>query len=251
MAIREKAKALFKSKSKGDGGSQISKSSTKESDTERWPSNVYKPGEAMPRPKYRAPPKKEHKESLEAFSFAEAWRRKSFQSQYSPMGTRAPSRRNSSRQPSRRSSWYSMGKKSYGGKSDVVRNGSVTSGETEKGGTRQREHVSHAAKATTLRTEMEQEGDDDVGNGADYNRPPGNKQSANDSAVGLSRVQSKDMAYKSRPTSMDARAEQERDGAQYHGMDTTLSTAHDHHPFTEQELALALSRSHLSVPVHS
>ncbi|SMQ54642.1 unnamed protein product [Zymoseptoria tritici ST99CH_1A5] len=233
MAIREKAKALFKSKSKGDGGSQISKSSTKESDTERWPSNVYKPGETMPRPKYRAPPKKEHKESLEAFSFAEAWRRKSFQSQYSPMGTRAPSRRNSSRQPSRRSSWYSMGKKSYGGKSDVVRNGSVTSGEAEKGGTRQREHVSHAAKATTLKTEMEQEGDDDVGN------------------VGLSRVQSKDMAYKSRPTSMDVRAEQERDGAQYHGMDTTLSTAHDHHPFTEQELALALSRSHLSVPVHS
>ena len=40
----------------------------------------------MPRPKYRAPPKKEHKEKLEAFSFPDAWRKKSFQSQYSPMG---------------------------------------------------------------------------------------------------------------------------------------------------------------------
>jgi hypothetical protein len=27
--------------------------------------------------------------------------------------------------------------------------------------------------------------------------------------------------------------------------------AHDHHPFTEQELALALKRSHLTVPVQA
>jgi hypothetical protein len=27
--------------------------------------------------------------------------------------------------------------------------------------------------------------------------------------------------------------------------------AHDHHPFTEQELALALKRSHLTVPVQT
>jgi hypothetical protein len=253
MAIREKARALFKSKSKGETGSQISKASTKESDTERWPSNVYKPGETMPRPKYRAPPKKEHKEKLEAFSFAEAWRRKSFQSQYSPMGTRAPSRRNSSRQPSRRNSWYSMGKKSFTGKSDVVRNGSVTSGgEPEKHGTRQREHVSHAAKATTLRTELEQEGDDDVGNGATPDDPPKEAQHANDSAVGLSRVQSKDMPQnKSRPTSVDLKTTQKDGQAQYEGMDKTLATAHDHQPFTEQDLALALSRSHLAVPARS
>jgi hypothetical protein len=270
MAIREKAKALFKTRSKTDSGSQLSKSSTKESDTERWPSNVYKPGEPMPRPKYRAPPKKEHKEKLEAFSFAEAWRRKSFQSQYSPMGTRAPSRRNSSRLPSRRNSWYSMGKKSFNGKSngDAVRSGSVISTDTDKGnnGVRQREHAGHAARPTRLETEPEQEGDDDVGNGDDS--PPttnlagvlpasDEQSSANDSAVGLSRVQSKDQAYtmnntKSRPTSADSKTEREgEEGGQFKGMDKALATAHDHQPFTEQDLALALSRSHLSVPVRS
>jgi hypothetical protein len=61
----------------------------------------------MPRPKYRAIPKKEHKDKLEAFSFADSWRRKSFQSQYSPMGTRAPSRRNSF-QATRQNSVFSM-----------------------------------------------------------------------------------------------------------------------------------------------
>lgn len=165
MAIRERARALFKSKSKSDRDSQISKSSNKDSDRDRWPSNVYKPGEPMPRPKYRAPPKKEHKEKLEAFSFTDAWRRRSFQSQHSPMGTRAPSRRNSSR----RHSWYGMGKKSFSGKSDhgkASRANSITSnGETEKGSMRQREHAGHAAMPTRLSTEVEQEGDDDVGNG--------------------------------------------------------------------------------------
>lgn len=119
----------------------------------------------MPRPKYRAPPQKEHKEKLEAFSFADAWRRKSFQSQHSPMGTRAPSRRNSSR----RQSWYGMGKKSFSGKSEHAkssRGNSISSNaETEKGSIRQREHVGHAAVPTRLSTEVEQEGDDDVGNG--------------------------------------------------------------------------------------
>jgi hypothetical protein len=46
----------------------------------------------MPQPKYRRPVAKEHKEKLEAFSFASAWRRKSSQSMYSPMGSRAVSR---------------------------------------------------------------------------------------------------------------------------------------------------------------
>lgn len=124
----------------------------------------------MPRPKYRAIPKKEHKEKLEAFSFADAWRRKSFQSQHSPMGTRAPSRRNSSR----RHSWYGMGKKSFSGKSEMgkaSRGNSVSSStaETEKGSSvRQREHVGYAAMPTRLSTEVEQEGDDDVGNGESY-----------------------------------------------------------------------------------
>ena len=50
-----------------------SASTSKDSNPARWPSNVYKPGEPMPRPKYRTPAKKEHKEKLEAFSFAESW----------------------------------------------------------------------------------------------------------------------------------------------------------------------------------
>lgn len=62
-----------------------------------------------------------------------------------------------------------MGKKSFSGKSDVgkaSRGNSVSStAETEKGSVRQREHVGHAAMPTRLSTEVEQEGDDDVGNG--------------------------------------------------------------------------------------
>ncbi|KAF2396392.1 hypothetical protein EJ06DRAFT_237809 [Trichodelitschia bisporula] len=59
------------------------------------PASTYKPGEKLPPPKYRRPVDKQHKELLEAFSFNTAWRRKSSQSQYSPMGSRAPSRKNS------------------------------------------------------------------------------------------------------------------------------------------------------------
>lgn len=160
MAIREKAKALFRTKSNKPGSDSLSKTSTQGSDRDRWPSNVYKPGEPMPRPKYRAIPKKEHKEKLEAFSFAEAWRRKSFQSQYSPMGTRAPSRKNSH---SRRSSWVSLGRKSFSRKSED-RSNSYTSAETDKSTMKPREHLG-AARATVLSTEPEQEGDDDIGNG--------------------------------------------------------------------------------------
>lgn len=110
----------------------------------------------MPKPKYRKPPDKEHKEKLEAFSFADAWRKKSFQSQHSPMGTRAPSRR---------ASFLSIGKKSITrSKSDATRSDSVKSGGTEKSGVRQREGLG-AAKATRLSTEIEAEGDDDPTNG--------------------------------------------------------------------------------------
>lgn len=58
--------------------------------------NVYQPGEKIPQPKYRRPVQKEHKEKLENFSFSNAWRKSSQQSgDYSPMGSRAPSRRGS------------------------------------------------------------------------------------------------------------------------------------------------------------
>ena len=61
----------------------------------RYPSDVYAPGEPMPKPKYRGPVNKQHQENLSAFSFAsalEGLRRRSGVSQYSPMGSRLPSR---------------------------------------------------------------------------------------------------------------------------------------------------------------
>ncbi|KAK5128856.1 hypothetical protein LTR85_000189 [Meristemomyces frigidus] len=216
MVFREKAKRLFKTRSRGDS---LSKTSSKESSRDRFPSNVYKPGEPMPRPKYRKPPTKEHKEKLESFSFSDAWRRKSFQSAYSPMGTRAPSRRNSL-----------FSRKSFGGRSSRA-NSVSTTGEPEKGGIRQREGAMATGAAMTrtrLSTEVEAEGDDDVTN------------------VGISRVQSRDRAVPiSRPMTADDGPPHQK-GAAY----PSMSTAHDHQPFSEHDLALALQRSHLAVPTH-
>jgi hypothetical protein len=70
-----------------------SKSSKRASKT--FESNIYQPGEKMPPLKYRRPVAPEHKEKLEAFSWAKAWRRHSAQSIYSPMGSRMPSRKTS------------------------------------------------------------------------------------------------------------------------------------------------------------
>lgn len=159
MGVRDKAKALFKTRSRTD---TLSKSSSNTS--EPWPSNVYKPGEAMPRPKYRAQPKKEHKDKLDAFSFGDAWRRKSFQSQHSPMGTRAPSRRNSI--------FSVVRKKSASGRSMGSRTNSVTSYETEGSDAKQQKGGGQGAArraqlgSKPLSTEVENEdGDDDVANG--------------------------------------------------------------------------------------
>jgi len=197
MTFRERARKLFKSSSRPDS---LSKSDTTSSDTERWPSNVYKPGETMPRPKYRAVPKKEHTEKLESFSFADAWRRRSFQSTYSPMGTRAPSRRNSL-----------FSRKSVSGRS--LRTASIASDAgTEKTGPHRME------------TQAEVEGDDDVTN------------------VGISRVQSREHNPVSRP-----RTATDEDDEQPNGLCKT-GTAHDHNPFTEADLALAMKQSHLQVP---
>lgn len=69
---------------------------------------------------------------------------------------------------------------------------------------------------------------------------------ANLKAVGISRVQSKDHNHRARPNNLEPPNEHSSGG-----IEKTLSTAHDHQPFTEHDLALALSRSHLSVPVTS
>ncbi|KAK1070926.1 hypothetical protein LTR74_003838 [Friedmanniomyces endolithicus] len=210
MPFREKAKALFRRKDSAvDSLSKTTSSSN--SSRERWPSNIYKPGETMPRPKYRKPPTKEHKEKLESFSFGDAWRRKSYQSNYSPMGTRAPSRSNSL-----------FRRKSHARSSRA--NSVASLGDGEKCGPRQREMHSGAMMTAQLSTEVEAEGDDDVTN------------------VGLSRAQSREQVpTKSRPRTAE---DIPPDCSDYIGS----GTAHDHRPFSEHELTLALQRSHLAVP---
>lgn len=66
---------------------------------EKLPDNVYKPGEPMPRPKYRGPYNQAHQDKLSAFNFGAAWKKRrsthTVGSEMSPMGSRSMSRRNS------------------------------------------------------------------------------------------------------------------------------------------------------------
>ncbi|KAF2466292.1 uncharacterized protein BDR25DRAFT_77258 [Lindgomyces ingoldianus] len=100
MALRSRLRRAFTRSSQDD--TSLTKTSSKSSKANK-DSNVYQPGEKMPPLKYRRPVNPEHKEKLEAFSWAKAWRRKSEQSQYSPMGSRMPSRKNSINTLGRRS----------------------------------------------------------------------------------------------------------------------------------------------------
>ena len=81
-----------------------------------YPENVYKPGETMPRPKYRGPWNQAHQDKLSAFSFGDAWKKRKSSagtnksgprgdSEYSPMGSRLPSRGPSMR---RNSTWSAI-----------------------------------------------------------------------------------------------------------------------------------------------
>jgi hypothetical protein len=104
VQFREKAREIRKKFSRGSsstaGGTTTDVSNAMEESTRHTTHTPYRPGERIPY-KYRRPVEKKHKETLEAFTFADAWneRRKSFASQYSPMGSRLPScctsRRNS------------------------------------------------------------------------------------------------------------------------------------------------------------
>ena len=133
MPFRAKVRRVLGRPSVSEEGADLTQTTSKASKKEKKPkapNNVYKPGEVMPKPKYRGPVNKEHQEKLRAFSFAGAFgRRNSEQSQYSPMGSRLPSRRNSV-----------LGKFSFGSKS------------------RQQSYVDAPVKEST-------EGDDDVKNG--------------------------------------------------------------------------------------
>ena len=194
MPFREKLKKAFKSSS-----ATSSKTSSpvieQQPESSRWPSNVYKPGEPMPRPKYRAPVKKEHKDKLDSFSFGTAWKRRSQQSLYSPMGSRVPSRRGSAAtRPSQSSKRPSFsGRRSISAASGITANNteanrnvlSVRDEESEVlstkepsrsnsigggGGEKRFKDPHGAARPTRLSTEVEQEGDDDVANGMSRRR---------------------------------------------------------------------------------
>ena len=100
MPFRAKVKRAF-GRDSAEEGSDTPKKEKKQ----KLPDNVYKPGEPMPRPKYRGPWDKEHQDKLGSFSFASAFRRrKSDYSQYSPMGSKVHSRRGS---------FLSVGRKSF------------------------------------------------------------------------------------------------------------------------------------------
>lgn len=106
MPFREKMKRAFGTRPSDEGSelsftktsSSSSRRSRKEKKTRRnSSSNVYRPGEIMPKPKYPLAYNKAHQDKLLAYNFGDAWKkRKSVQSQYiSPMGSRWPSARTS------------------------------------------------------------------------------------------------------------------------------------------------------------
>jgi len=99
MPFRARLKKTFRRNSSTptakDGLNQASTNSSQPDISHKRTSDVYQPGERMPPPKYKRPVAKEHKETLEAFSFGSFGRKKSQQSLYSPMGSRMPSYRNS------------------------------------------------------------------------------------------------------------------------------------------------------------
>lgn len=103
MPFRDKIKKTF-GRSNDDGSDLITtdtnkSTKSKKAKKEKLPDNVYKPGEPMPRPKYRGPYNQAHQDKLSAFSFGDAWKRRrssgTVGSDLSPMGSRIMSRRNS------------------------------------------------------------------------------------------------------------------------------------------------------------
>ncbi|KAI9721184.1 MAG: hypothetical protein M1812_002345 [Candelaria pacifica] len=88
MPFREKMrKALGRDTSSSEGGSTATKTKSN--------ADIYKPGEVPPS-KYRSPYNKPHQDKLKAFSFGDTFsRRRSDQTEISPMGSRMPSRKNS------------------------------------------------------------------------------------------------------------------------------------------------------------
>jgi hypothetical protein len=194
MPFRARLKKTFSRSSRSSGSSSEASSTLSGSSGNKRASNVYQPGEKIPQ-KYRRPVDKAHKEKLEAFTFGDSWRRRSFQSVYSPMGSRMPSRRNSIELPMKRAG--------------IGRRGASFVNQVDEGS-----------------------GDDtDLTNGEllAFNFLSRNP-SINPCAVGLSRQVS-------------------TDGPTSRGVQDFADPPMQHDsPFTHEDLALALKRSHLGVP---
>ena len=103
MPFREKMRKAL-GRSNDDSSDAVTATTAKDTKSkrpkkEKLPDNVYKPGEPMPRPKYRGPYNQAHQDKLSAFSFGAAWKKRrstnTVGSEMSPMGSRAMSRRNS------------------------------------------------------------------------------------------------------------------------------------------------------------
>ena len=103
MPFRDKMRKAL-GRSNDDGSDPVTANARKSTKSkrptkEKLPDNVYKPGEPMPRPKYRGPYNQAHQDKLSAFSFGGAWKRRkssgTMGSEMSPMGSRIISRRNS------------------------------------------------------------------------------------------------------------------------------------------------------------
>src|ERR1700760_2697240 len=95
MGVRDRLKKTFSRRSSSATNTTPSGSENGATDPS---STYYKPGEKIPY-KYRRPVEPAHKAKLEGFSWTNAWRRKSNQSEYSPMGSRMPSRQGSAVAP--------------------------------------------------------------------------------------------------------------------------------------------------------
>ena len=105
MPFRAKMKRALGRTNSSSTGSDLTQTDTNKSakskkpKKEKLPDNVYKPGEAMPRPKYRGPYNQAHQDKLSAFSFGDMWKRRrssaTANSDISPMGSRVMSRRGS------------------------------------------------------------------------------------------------------------------------------------------------------------
>jgi hypothetical protein len=215
MALRTRLRRAFTRGSSDEGGS-LSKTSSKTAKPKKESnknSNVYQPGEKMPPLKYRRPVNPEHKEKLESFNWTKAWRRKSDQSMYSPMGSRIPSRKNSQ---------TTVGRRSVGDRRKSSRGNDGTCVDSGFEG---------SIAGDSERPDRVREGSDEEGDvtNVGLSRHPTIDPARKSSSVAR-RSQSLKSPSMSRPVTSD-RARQ--------------SGSRSDQPFTQEELELALQRSQL------